>query len=731
MKYNYKVIDSLDLLGALVKNLRKKNVIYALDLETSGTDPWRETIVGAGLCWNEKGAVYVPIGHAYDQPFDGRDAMELLRPLLTEHQFLAYNALFEVEFLEHDVKLFPAQMPIDVMLLAYASGLFEGMSLDFVSSKVCRDVGVLNYGAFMASVNLSKTKDSIAKAPVRETAAYCGKDALATFLVYHKLNGRLDVARTNIYKLEKSLLPFVKKLRDVGVILNTKYMEEERERLTQELDHLKKVILAEVSSVAGTAIEFNIKSSKQLGEVIFDILKLRPGKITQGGARSTDKHVMSKLKWKNDIVKKIAIWKEIDAVVSKYYTKLEKYMQTDGRIHASYNQAGAPTGRYSCSDPNLQNLPDLKVWIVDIGGKSHEIRTNTRIAIRVPDTHWLLAFDYSQIEARIAAGVTKEPALVNAFKEGIDFHTKTASLVFGVPVKNVTKEQRFVGKRLNFALAYGMGPRLLYGVLLKDMNITYEQAKSFHERYLDAYPIMFHQASMIAKGARRTASVDTLWGRRCPIPKFRSQDEKDQQDAERQAYNYVIQGSAADLLKIAQRRSDMYLTGYSHDDASTCLTTHDENAFAVCKDIDVVKFIIDMLELMRFEKKGFPPFYSSVAIGQNWGEMVEIKDGESVEDFMKRFLSGKNDEVADAVEKSRVFVVEIPENVSRTPEQFTELCEFIGKRKGENAVIFRVGDKEKIVSEHTGVTLKDREQIALIFGGSFYERLSDDIMEAL
>jgi DNA polymerase-1 len=729
MEYKYKVVDSLGFLEKLVKNLRLHNSLYALDLETSGVDPWRESIVGAGICWSEKGAVYVPIAHAYDQPFEGREALELLRPLLIEHQFLAYNALFEVEFLEHDAKISPAKMPIDVMLLAYASGRFESMRLDFVASKLCSDVGVLDYGTFMASVGLSKMKDSIAKAPVKETGIYCGKDALSTFLVNKKL--QKEVGESKIYKMERKLLPFVKKMRATGVVLDTVYLEEERERLSQELEHLKKVIIAEVSAAAGTAMDFNIKSSKQLGHVMFDVLRLRAEKITEGGARSTDKNVMSKLKWKNDIVAKIAIWKEIETIVSKYYTKLEAYKQIDGRIHASYNQAGAPTGRYSCSDPNLQNIPDLKSWIVGEGSKKHEITTNVRRAICVPDTHWLLAYDYSQIEARIAAGVTKEPALLNAFAEGIDFHTKTASLVFGIPVKNVTKEQRFVGKKLNFALAYGMGPKLLYGVLLKDMKVTYEQAKSFRERYLDAYPVMFHEASMISKNARRTASVNTIWGRRIPIPKFYSQDEKDQQDAERQAYNGVIQGSAADLLKISQSRSDTYLQSYAEQDVAICLTTHDENAFAVRKNIDIVKFINDILELMRVEKKGFPPFFASVEIGQNWGDMVEIKPNESIEDFMNRFLSGKNEEVAAQVEKSRVFILEIPDNVKRTPEQFAELREFINRRSGDNTIIFKIGDKERLLSDGTGVTLRDREQVALIFGGSFYERLGEEVLEAL
>jgi DNA polymerase-1 len=411
LKYNFKVIDSLVLLEKLVKHLREQNVKYALDLETSGTDPWRESIVGAGLCWSDKGAVYVPIAHAYDQPFEGREAVEILRPLLIEHQFLAYNALFEVGFLEHDYKIMPSQMPIDVMLLAYSVGLFASISLAFVASKLCKDVGVLDYGTFMASVGLSKVKDSIAVAPVRETAEYCGRDALATFLVHQRLYEKVKNSR--MYKMEARLLPFVKSLRDTGVILDTKYMEEECERLTTERD-------------AGTEIEFNINSSKQLGNVLFDILKLRVDKITQGGARSTDQQVMSKLKWKNAIVKKIAIWKEIDTLITKFYTKMEKYVQTDGRIHASYNQAGAPTGRFSCSDPNLQNIAAFKSWVIEEGNKSHEITTNPRKSICVAGTHWLGAFDYSQIEARIAAGVTKEPALVNAFKEGVDFHTKTA-----------------------------------------------------------------------------------------------------------------------------------------------------------------------------------------------------------------------------------------------------------------------------------------------------------------
>jgi len=712
-------VKSLDEVSKLTKFLMQRKGAYSLDLETTGKSPWADKIVGAGFCWDERGSVYVPFRHAYDQPFDGERALQLLYPVFANVPYMAYNAVFETDFLEISEKLPRTAECLDVGLLAYVNAIYPAMSLKAVAEVECPKVGVMSYGEFMDSQKLSRNKNNIAEASVGAVTDYCGRDALAAFLIYKKL---YPVLKNNkVYKLEKAVLPVTKQLRRNGVLIDKKYFEEESQRLTEYLDTLKKLIEAQVSERAGKSIEFNIDSNQQLAEVLFDVLKLPCDKYTPKGARQTNKDVLSVLKWKEPIVKNIVSYKEISKRRNTYYIKYVAAAQRDGRIHASYNQSGVPSGRFSCSDPNLQNLPRKETWNIYSKKKEFpELEAHVRRGYVVPDDCWLLELDFSQIEARIAAGATGESILLEAFRDGVDFHAKTASLVFNVPVESVTKTQRMLGKTLNFTLIFGAGAETFYYTIKEEMDITYEQAVKLREKYLDSYAQMFHGAEMIANEAQSRHYVQTFLGRRVPIFLFESQNRKQVQEARRMAYNQIVQGTAADIVKVGMVKSYRVIVDkYGLDKVKLILMSHDALAFEIKKSVDLVTCIKELEKVMHYKLSGFPDCFVGVSLGRNWGALEDKEDDESVEAFVARVTGS-----APAIrETGSIFVLEIPESgAGRTEKQVVEFAALLQSVEGDNQVILKFGKKETLLPYKTGVTLKDRNKILLIMGGKFYQR---------
>jgi hypothetical protein len=337
----------------------------------------------------------------------------------------------------------------------------------------------------------------------------------------------------------------------------------------------------------------------------------------------------------------------------------------------------------------------------------------------------------------VAAGVTREPVLLNAFTEGVDYHTKTASLVYGIPISVVSDEQRYMGKRLNFALSYGMGDNLLYFILRKDVDVSFDQTKGFRKRYSDAYATMFHGAEKIAKNARRTKCVETIWGRRVPVNLYleadaitsntdeaRKKKQKLLSDGDRMAYNGVIQGSAADLLKIALVVcAELVVTKYQ-EEVKMILTTHDSIAFEVNKRIALDHFIKDILDCMKVQFPNFPLFFAEYKVGTSWGALESPDSGESVEGFVHRLGKYiKNVQAEKMNKEGHMFVLEIPVGEGRTSEQLDSLKGLLESKKGDNCVILKIGESEKKLPYLTGVDLEDRAKITLVFGGKFYERL--------
>jgi DNA polymerase-1 len=723
-------VTTKEQLSRLCQRLSDFKGIVALDIETESTNPWRDDIVGIGLCWGEAGSAYIPIKHRYDQPFESQYALNMLKKPLEAVDLCCFNAPFDLEFLDLRGGIRP-KLPVDVAILAYINAKYEALNLKHVCSIELPGVKTSSFKDLMLEYDLKPSKNSISELPIGVVTDYCGRDALATFLLYRKLFD--SVKNHPIYPLESRLLPVTMWLRRNGVLIDRSFFEDEEKTLLEELGEVKSIIGAQISDASGQKVDFNIGSSKQLGQVLYKTLKLRCDEYTPTGQPRTDKEQLAKYKWKHPVVKNIVTFKEIQKLLSTYYSNYMKYVEKDGRIHASYNQTGVPTGRYSCSDPNLQNIPDKNAWEIETPAGKKAVCAGMRNGFIVPEDCWFVEFDYSQIEARLAAGVTQEPILLNAFSEGIDYHTKTASLVFSIPVDSVTKEQRRMAKRLNFALSYGMGTNKLWRVLNEDIPISYKDSAGFRDTYVKSYPTMFHMAEVIGKNAERTRYVDTIFGRRIPVFEFLKGDEKSLQDGRRMAYNGVIQGSAADILKRGLIKTwNLINRKYGMDNVKLTMTIHDSMEFEVKKDIPMVEFVKDVIAETRLCLKGFPVMFVEPSVGNVWGGLQSPQKEEDFNMFFAR-LSGKTTvdlSVKPVVvngSNGRIFVVELPEFTKdgsfRTMTQVVTLRNYLVGHPGKNKVVLKIGSREETLPFDTAINLEDKDRIALMIGARFYERV--------
>lgn len=737
-KPKYIALDTLADVKKFTSKVAEKRQYYSMDLETSGLNPWKDDIVGVGLAATEAGAVYIPIAHSYYQPYDGRAAMEILKELFEYAPFVGFNVLFDVEFLEYRAGIQSHLDFIDSSLLTYVDGQIPSNSLE-AQAKFHLNMRVLSFKEFMMKTDLPLKSVNIADAPIAHVAAYCGRDTLAAFLLFKKLYPRLK--NDKIYKLERDLVPVIRWLRRNGVLVNQDYFVKEQTRITREKEELTQLLYSQVYDMCSQKVEFNPRSSAQVAEVLFRQIGLPvQGRSRKTKAPSTSENALAPLRWDYPLVNNLLIWREMDKRLTSYLNKYHNLVQKDGRIHASYNQTGVITGRFSSSDPNMQNVPGLKKWKIMLDKeKIKEMETNTRSGFLVPDDKWWLSFDFSQIEARLAAGVTKEPVLLNAFEQGIDFHTKTASLIFNVPVDKVKYEQRQLGKKLNFLMLYGGEAKRLYEELVKEERVTREQAKQYRDEYYHIYSTMFNAAERIGREAEQTCSVRTIYNRRVPIPNLASADNYTRLKGHRQAYNAIIQGSAGDILKISMcKLYDMIQEDFSLDAVKLFSTVHDSQDYEIDEHVDMVDLIKKTMPLLTYNLEGFPEITSDVSLGKNWGSLKEREKDETVETFVAR-VTGKRKKVAVPVKTSegkaeskfipqydfKTFIWELSETAIQVNSKanFIEAKSWIQTRlgKGIHKLILRIGEKESVFTD-MNISLDDADTLKLMLGGKLYEQ---------
>ncbi len=559
--------------------------VLAVDTETTNLTPAKAKLVGICLSSEIGRGAYIPLGHeqatdlfgaASDDDIPQMDkgkCLALLKPLLEDPSVMkiGHNMKYDWQmFAKEGIEISPCD---DTMLISYVlDGASHSHSMDNLSAMYC-DHTPIKYEEVAGKGKAQVTFDKVS---IKEALNYAAEDAEITLRLYKILKPRLAREKmVRVYEtIERPLIPVIARMEMTGVKVDPAALHQMSNDFGKKLAQLE----TEIHDLAGH--EFNVASPKQVGEVLFDEMGLEGGKKTKTGVHSTSVDILEKLAIEgHEIVRKILDHRGLSKLKSTYTDALQEQINpATARVHTSYNMVGTSTGRLSSNDPNLQNIP---------------IRTEEGRKIReafiAEEGHVLVSVDYSQVELRLAAEMAGVEALQQAFKDGVDIHSLTASRVFDVPLDQVTPEIRRQAKAVNFGIIYGISG---FG-LAKQLGCPVGEASAFIKRYL----ARFHEIETFMEEtkdeAKRDGYVRTLYGRKCYIPGIQDKNKMRVRGAERQAINAPLQGTAADIMKIAMGRMESALNkaGLS---AKMLLQVHDELIFEVKnneidKTIDIVR----------------------------------------------------------------------------------------------------------------------------------------------
>ena len=408
----------------------------------------------------------------------------------------------------------------------------------------------------------------------------------------------------NTIDLDLAVTPVLEKMSQTGILVNLKFLEVFGKDLKSRLVKLEQDIYSKVGH------QFNLNSPKQLQVVLFDELNLSVIRKTKTG-RSTDEETLRELLDQHPIIPLLLDYRQLFKLVSTYVDALPKSVASDGRIHSTFNVEGAATGRLSSKDPNLQNIPIRG----QLGG---EIRK----AFIAPKGKVILGADYSQIELRIMAHLSGDENLVKAFKDNLDIHRATAAKIFKIPLDQVTKKQRMVGKTMNFATLYGQGPH----ALSRQLGVSFEEARNYIAEYFEQFPKIKEWMQTTLEFGYKNGYVETIWGRRRYIPELQVSNRMLKAAGERAAINHPVQGTAADMIKKAMVEIDLSLRGVNATKQSCAmiLQVHDELLFE-CDPKSVKEMAKIVKDKMENALKLSVPVVVDLKAGLNWGEMEKLE----------------------------------------------------------------------------------------------------------
>jgi DNA polymerase-1 len=600
-KKDYRPILDAAALAEWVERLRAAGV-FALDTETTSADPMRAQLVGLSFATEADRAVYIPCGHRYlgaPQQLERGFVLDRLRPILEDPAIRKIGQNIKYDWLvlaRSGIRL--QGVAFDTMLASYLldpskrAHNLDQIALDFLDHRTTR---------FEELVGKRKGAETFAEVPLEAAVPYACEDADITLMAYERLAPRLaEVGLTPLMEtVEMPLVPVLLRMEMRGVAVDIDRMRA----LSKSFQHRLESIEAGIYALAGE--RFNINSSQQLGFILFEKFKLPVQKKTKKRTGySTDVDVLTALAAHHELPALILKHRTLAKLKSTYADALIDLVHPDtGRIHTSYHQTVTATGRLSSSDPNLQNIP---------------IRTEEGRDIRrafVPRPGWrLLSADYSQIELRILAHCSEDETLIRSFRRDEDIHTRTASEVFRVESDQVTPELRRQAKAINFGIIYGMSA---FG-LARQLDIGQKMAKAFIDSYFARYPGVKRFLDGTIETARRARRTSTLLGRIRLLPDITHSNPVIRQAAERTAINTPIQGSAADLIKVAMIRIDEVLAREGFQ-AAMLLTVHDELVFEA-PPVEAEAVGRRVKEIMEGAWTLKVPLKVNVAVGSNWAE---------------------------------------------------------------------------------------------------------------
>ena len=541
--------------------------LFSFDTETTNLDYMKAEIVGVSFCIEAGVAAYVPLHHDYagaPEQLDRERVLAALKPILEdpERGKVGHHLKYDAHVLSnHGVNLLG--MRFDTMLESYVWNSvgtrhdMDAVAMCYLGMRTITFEEVAGKGAKQLSFN---------QVPVDKASAYAAEDADVTLCMHKELWSKLATipALQRLYsELEQPLVPVLQRMEHRGVLVDRSLLRRQSQEIATQLQ----VLLGQAHKEAG--VEFNIESPKQLQQILFEKLQIPVTRKTPTGQPSTAEDVLEELANSYALPRIVLDYRALAKLKSTYTDKLpEQINERTGRIHTSYHQAVAATGRLSSADPNLQNIPIRRA-------EGRRIRQ----AFIAPPGHVLMAADYSQIELRIMAHLSADAGLLAAFAEDRDVHQATAAEVFEVPLLQVTSDQRRLAKTINFGLIYGMSP---FG-LARQLGIDRGSAQRYVERYFQRYPGVRRFMDETRLRARETGYVETVYGRRLYLPDIRSGNKQTQQYAERSAINAPMQGTAADIIKRAMIAVDAWCTREDVP-ARLIMQVHDELVLEVRAD---------------------------------------------------------------------------------------------------------------------------------------------------
>jgi DNA polymerase-1 len=583
-----------------IKKLKKAQQ-FAFDTETTSLDYMQARVVGVSFAVKTGEAAYVPFAHDYldaPQQLSEQEVLGALKPLLEDKSKgkIGQNLKYDAHVLiNHGISM--QGITQDTMLESYVLDStqrhnMDDMALRLLGHSTIHFEDIAGKGAKQLTFN---------QVDLSLAGPYAAEDADITLQIHEKLSQALaaEPALKKVYEeIELPLLNVLLKIERNGVMVDVAMLEQQSKQLAERMKEVEQQAYDEAGET------FNLASPKQLSTILFEKLKIPSSKKTKTGQYSTAEDVLQELAAEHALPKLLLEHRSLSKLKSTYTDKLPLQVNQDtGRVHTSYNQTVAATGRLSSTDPNLQNIPI----------RSEEGR-RIRQAFVAPKGYKLLAADYSQVELRIMAHLSEDANLLKAFSDGIDVHRATAAEVFGVALDKVEAEQRRAAKAINFGLIYGMSA---FG-LAKQLNIGRYEAQDYIDVYFARYPGVKDYMDKTREKAHDMGYVETVYGRRLYLPEINSRNGQRRQYAERTAINAPMQGTAADIIKRAMITVDQTLAA-SEVDAKVVMQVHDELVVEVVeKDIEA---LADLLRLEMEQAATLKvPLVVDIGIGDNWDE---------------------------------------------------------------------------------------------------------------
>ncbi len=583
-----------------IKKLKKAQQ-FAFDTETTSLDYMQARVVGVSFAVKTGEAAYVPFAHDYldaPQQLSEQEVLGALKPLLEDKSKgkIGQNLKYDAHVLSnHGISM--QGITQDTMLESYVLDStqrhnMDDMALRLLGHSTIHFEDIAGKGAKQLTFN---------QVDLALAGPYAAEDADITLQIHEKLSQALaaEPALKKVYEeIELPLLNVLLKIERNGVKVDVAMLEQQSKQLAERMKEVEQLAYDEAGET------FNLASPKQLSTILFEKLKIPSSKKTKTGQYSTAEDVLQELAAEYALPKLLLEHRSLSKLKSTYTDKLPLQVNKDtGRVHTSYNQTVAATGRLSSTDPNLQNIPI----------RSEEGR-RIRQAFVAPKGYKLLAADYSQVELRIMAHLSEDTNLLKAFSDGIDVHRATAAEVFGVALDKVETEQRRAAKAINFGLIYGMSA---FG-LAKQLNIGRYEAQDYIDVYFARYPGVRDYMDKTREKAHDRGYVETVYGRRLYLPEINSRNGQRRQYAERTAINAPMQGTAADIIKRAMITVDQVLAA-SRVDAKVVMQVHDELVVEVVeKDIEA---LADLLRLEMEQAATLKvPLVVDIGIGDNWDE---------------------------------------------------------------------------------------------------------------